>query len=148
MSQVLVSKYAQCPFSAAVELAEKIVGRRKGMYVTPSPPFGERVQFAAASTDDSTDDARKHEALLIAWHPKSSSLFPDFRGVVTVRPEYRGARLRLHGEYTPPYGAAGKVFDVIVGRTLARRTMDHFLDELAADIEAAYSQECKDTKTA
>jgi hypothetical protein len=140
MAQVSVTTYAECPFSATVELAEKVVGQRKGMYVSPSPPFGERVHFAAASTDDSSDDARKHDALLIAWRPQSR-LFPEFRGVLTVRPERHGSRLRLHGDYAPPYGMAGKAFDLVLGRTLARRTMHHFLNELRAEIEAAYHDE-------
>jgi hypothetical protein len=149
MSRLSVTKLAHCPFSAAVELSEKVVAGRKGMYVTPSAPFGERVHFAAASTDDCTDEARKHEALLVAWRPQAYALFPDFHGVVTVRPEQRGgAELRLHGEYTPPYGAPGKVFDAILGRMLALATMRHFLDDLAADIDAAYANERKQTTTA
>lgn len=147
MSQIRVTKYAECPFSAAVELAEKVVGRREGMNVSPSPPLGERVRFKAVSTDDCTDDARKHDALLIAWRPQTSGLFPEFRGALTVRPEYHGSRLQLNGDYVPPYGAAGKFFDFIVGRSLARRTMHHFLDELAADVEAAYSDERKHATT-
>jgi hypothetical protein len=143
MTQIRVTKHANCPFSAAVELAEKAVHARKGMFVTPSAPFGERVRFTAATTGDRSDETRKHEALLIAWQPQASVFFPDFRGVVTVRPEQRGARLRFQGEYTPPYGTAGKVFDVVVGRTLARRTMHRFLDELSAEIEAAYAEERK-----
>ena len=148
MSQIPVTRYADCPFSATVELAGKVVERRKGMNVSPSPPFGERVRFAAASTDDSTDEARKHDALLVAWQPQTRQLFPDFRGALTVRPEHRGSRLQLDGQYAPPYGTAGKVFDLLVGRRIARRTMSHFLDELTSEIEAAYAVERNQNKPA
>ena len=141
MARIRTDRYVDCPFSAAVELAEKAVGRRKGMYITPAPPLGERVRFTAASTDDVTDEARKHDALLIAWRPQTEKIFPEFRGVLTVRPQDRGVSLRLTGEYTPPYGAAGKVFDLFAGRMIARRTMRHLLDELAGEIESAYQEE-------
>jgi hypothetical protein len=146
MSLVRVSQYAACPFSAAVELAEKILVHRQGMHVSPSAPFGERVHFRAATTDDYTDEARKHEALLIAWRPRSP-LFPEFRGVVTVRPEHRGVLLHLQGDYAAPFGAAGKIFDFVIGRAIARRTMQNFLRELAAEIEAAYFEERKAAET-
>lgn len=141
MTEIRAKKFVDCPFSAAIELAEKAVGRRKGLYVTPAPPLGERVRFTAASTDDVTDEARKHDALLIAWRPQTAKMFPEFRGVLTVRPKHQGVSLRLTGQYAPPYGPAGKVFDLFAGRMIARRTMRHLLDELAGEIESAYQEE-------
>jgi len=141
MTSVHVHRYLHCPFSAAVELAEKAVARRDGFYLTPSPPLGERVRFAAASTTDTTDQARKHDALLIAWRPQTPHLFPDFRGAVTVRPQHRGAMLRLDGCYEPPFGLLGRVFDVFVGRSIAKQTMLQFLKDLAGDIEREYEKE-------
>ena len=148
MTQLHISRYVDCPFSAAIELAEKAVSQRNGFYLTPSPPLVERVRFAAATTADATDDVRKHDALLIAWRPQTRGMFPDFRGVLTVRPERRGVRLRLDGQYEPPYGAPGSVFDFFVGRAIARRTMLRLLDEFAADIESEYDRERRTNKTA
>lgn len=141
MTRIRAHRYVDCPFSAALELAEQAASRRTGLFLTFSPPIGERVHFVAASTNDETDTARKHDALLIAWRPKRRRLFPDFRGVLTVRPNGRGVSLRLAGEYEPPFGRLGDAFDTIAGRAIAKRTMDHFLHDLADDIERAYKVE-------
>jgi hypothetical protein len=141
MTHVQRKRFVACPFSAAVELAERAANRRSGLYVTPSPPFGEHVRFAVATTPDSTDSARKHDALLIAWRPQTARIFPDFRGALTVRPHGAGVTLQIDGEYEAPYGAVGKLFDRIIGRTLADRTMKRLLDDFARDIEAEYRAE-------
>lgn len=148
MTQVHITRYADCPFSAAMELAEKVVGARKDLYVTPTVPLAERVHFAAASTNDRSDECRKHDALLVAWSPENRRMFPDFRGVLTVRPEHRGVWIRMTGEYAPPFGTAGKLFDLMFGRALARKTMHHFLDDVATGVEAAYRDERQHTTTA
>jgi hypothetical protein len=147
MSRIRVNHYADCPFSAAIELAEKTARRRPDLFVSPAPPFGERVLFTAASTDDRTDEARKHDALLVAWRPETAA-YPEFRAVLTARPERRGTLLSLYGDYEPPYGGSGKFFDLLIGRSIARRTMRRFLAGLAADVEAAYAEERKHYKSA
>ncbi len=139
MTQVREKRFVACPFSAAMELAEKSVNRRAGLYLTPAPPLGERARFAVASTHDSSDEARKHDALLIAWRPQTTGLFPDFRGVLTVRPHHSGVTLQLEGAYDPPYAVIGKFFDIVAGRRIAHRTMRRLLDDFAHDIEAEYA---------
>lgn len=141
MTQFCVNRYVECPFSAAMEFAELALARRPDLYVTPSPPFGERVRIAATSVEDTTDLARNHDALLLAWRPQAQGMFPDFRGVLTIRPKRSGVWMRLTGAYEPPYGTLGKAFDAIAGRMLAQRTMRHLLADLAADIEAQYEEE-------
>jgi len=148
MTHIRAARYVECPFSAALEFAEKAVRGRPGFYLTPSPPLGEKVMVSAKSADDSSDDARKHDALLIAWRPQTRGMFPDFHGALTVRPELRGALLQLNGRYEPPFGFAGKLFDVIVGRSIARSTLANLLSDLALDIEAQYQEERRQNKTA
>ncbi len=140
MTRVRVRHYVDCPFSAALELSEKAVNKRSEFYLTPAPPLGERAAFSAKSTTDSTDSARKHDALLIAWRPRNKA-FPEFRGVITARPYHRGALLRLSGQYQAPFGIAGAVFDVIAGRVIARSTLKHLLQELVLDVEEQYREE-------
>jgi hypothetical protein len=140
-SKVCVKRYVRCPFSAAIELAEKVLGRRGDLYITPSAPVGERVTFATATATDITDDVRKHDALLLTWSPQRAGMFPKFSGSLTVRPKGRGVWLRLSGEYEPPYGPAGKVFDFVLGRSIASATMRNLLDELAQDVENEYREE-------
>jgi hypothetical protein len=45
------------------------------------------------------------------------------------------SRLTLEGEYEPPLGPAGKVFDVALGRSIARATVRRLLDALRDALE-------------
>lgn len=148
MTHLSVKRFVACPFSAAVELAERAANRVSSLYLSPFPPLGERATFAVASIPDSTDETRKHDALLIAWRPQTRRMFPNFHGVITVRPESSGVMLQLSGAYNPPYAIAGKAFDLLAGRSIAKRTMVHLLDELAAGIQTEYTAEKRDRQMA
>lgn len=148
MTKISVAQYVECPFSAAMEYAEKAILEKKELYLTPAPAVAERARFTAATTADASDVSRGHDALLIAWQPRNQRLFPEFRGVLTARPKGRGVWLRLTGQYAPPYGIPGKIFDLLVGRIIARETMRHLLSELAGDIELNYRKEKLQHKTA
>jgi hypothetical protein len=141
MTKVREKRFVACPFSAAVEFAERAANRHRDLYLTPGPPLGERVSFAVAATEDSSDETRKHDALLIAWRPQTRGLFPDFRGVLTVRPQRAGVVLQIDGEYEPPFGLPGKIFDFIIGRAIAHRTMRNLLDYIAQSIQREYEAE-------
>lgn len=148
MTQLREKHYVACPFSAAVELAERAAKRHARMYLTPAAPLGERARFTVASTPDSSDEVRKHDALLLAWRPQTAGVFPDFHGVLTVRPNHAGVTLQLDGAYDPPFGAFGKVFDVLAGRRIARQTMRHLLDDFAREIEDEYATERRENQPA
>jgi hypothetical protein len=70
------------------------------------------------------------EGVALAWRPAWRG-FPSFGGTLTVRPAGKKTVLVLEGSYEPPGGVAGRLFDWVVGRKLAARTMDAFLDQLA-----------------
>jgi hypothetical protein len=148
MTQLEVKRFVACPFSAAAELAERAASGLSNLYLSPFPPLGEPVVFAMVSTPDKSDEARKHDALLIALRPQTRGMFPDFHGVLTVRPERSGVLLQLSGGYDPPYALAGKIFDLIAGRSIAKRTMHRLLDGFADRIEAEYEAERRDRQTA
>ena len=148
MTQIREKRFVACPLSAAMKLAEKSVNRRADLYLTPAPPLGERARFAVASTHDSSNEARKHDALLIAWRPQTTGIFPDFRGVLTVRPHHSGVTLQMEGAYDPPYAVMGKVFDIVAGRRIAHRTMRRLLDDFAHDMEAEYAAEKREPQPA
>ena len=148
MTRIESNRYVDCPFSATLDIAEKVVSRRCGLYLTPAPALGERVRFAALSTDDASDQARKHTALLLAWRPQNEGLFPNFAGVLTFRPSNHGARMLLSGRYEPPFGIFGRMFDAVFGRSIARRTMLALLDDLGSEIESEYRAERRSHRTA
>ena len=135
MTVVRVQRWVDCPFSAVIEFAGVILHDRGDVTVSPVPLVGEHVSVQSSEARDYTDTVRHHEALLLAWQPPHRNLFPNFRGVFTVRPKRGGAWLRLQGEYSPPLGRMGALFDALVGRLVARQTMARFLKEIACAVE-------------
>ena len=126
MSEVHVTSYCECPFSAVMEFAQLSLKERGRMQVSPISTVTENVSHATKLVDDGTDATRRHDALLVAWKPDNTAL-PDFRGVLTVRPKDRGVWMRLQGNYEPPFGLAGKIFDTLAGNRIASRTMQRLL---------------------
>jgi hypothetical protein len=73
----------------------------------------------------------------VAWQAAGRErLFPTFNGELQAFEAHEGTRLRLTGTCTVPLGAIGRVGDVVVGRRLARRSLDDLLERLARRIEA------------
>jgi hypothetical protein len=109
------------------------------MQVSPVAAAAENVSHATKVVDDGTDSARLHDALLLAWKPDHNAASPDFRGVLTVRPKDRGVSMRLQGNYKPPFGLAGKIFDAVAGHRIASRTMQRLLGQVIQDVESKWS---------
>ena len=141
MSEVQVTHQCACPFSAVIEFAEKALNESRSMRVSPVPVVAETVHAMAAVVDDSSDDVRRHDALLLVWKPDHRGMFPDFQGVLTARPSGRGAELSLHGRYQPPLGLPGAIFDAVAGRHIARMTMGRVLADLCKEIEHKWNAE-------
>jgi len=135
MSEVRVGHYCECPFSTAILFAQRALREQHGLQVSPVESAAENVSHAIKVVDDRTDRSRLHDALLLAWKPEHRGLFPDFSGVLTVRPKDHGVWMRLQGRYNPPFGIAGKLFDIVAGRRIAERTARRLLDQLTAEIE-------------
>ncbi|MGB6740442.1 MAG: hypothetical protein WBE59_08295 [Candidatus Cybelea sp.] len=72
----------------------------------------------------------QREGLAFSWRPVWRG-FPAFGATLTVRPSGKKTEVVLDGSYEPPGGPLGRVFDSIVGRRLAERTMDEFLKQIA-----------------
>jgi uncharacterized membrane protein len=62
--------------------------------------------------------------------------FPDFHGALRLRiASVEETRLSLEGTYQPPFGAFGAVFDLVIGRRIARATMRDLLQRLGDAME-------------
>lgn len=133
-----------CPFSALIEFTEAALRDRPHIVLSPAPPIAKHADVETQLSDDASDEARKHDALLIAWRP-GLPLFPNFRGVLTVRPQRRGAWLRIEGTYEPPFGIGGRVFDAIAGRAIAKLTLSRLLGSLGKEAERRWQAERKVT---
>lgn len=79
-----------------------------------------------------------NDEIRISWAPADDSPYPAFDGRLIVWGS--GAEgesfIELAGEYEPPWGAAGQIFDDAVGHLIADRTAHEFLVTLRDGILA------------
>jgi len=146
VTRVVVERIAACPFSVAhdytvdflrdaersvdvhVPLRDFVVGLR-GEVSRP-------VRLVFALHPDETEDGRLHDAMLVEWRA-GTRLFPHFHGTLRLRiADVEHTRLTFEGAYRPPGGALGALFDVVLGRWIARATMDEMLGRIAVGLEA------------
>jgi hypothetical protein len=95
--------------------------------------FSKRVRVTyAAAIDPMHFDQPWH----VHWEPEPGGIYPSFDGQLVVRADdsYRFGILELQGTYTPPLGAAGKLFDAALGHTIAAATAQRLLQNIAADM--------------
>lgn len=78
---------------------------------------------------------RYEEALNVTWRTTTSNAFPTLRGVLTARAHSTHATLHFVGSYAPPFGIAGRFFDRIVGRFIARISIETLLHDIKRSIE-------------
>jgi hypothetical protein len=73
----------------------------------------------------------------IAWKPKGTDLLPSFNGLLRFQYDenYGNTWLVIEGDYEPPLGLAGKVFDEVAGQRIARTTLRALLDEFRSTLE-------------
>jgi hypothetical protein len=93
-----------------------------------------RVLTHSLRQPDVTESGRRHEEIAFDWVAKSRFL-PDFRGVLRFRIEYEKTRVILLGEYAPPFGWFGRLFDRVVGRHIAEAGMRGLVHRLARILE-------------
>lgn len=144
MTTVRATRFVDCPFSAVIEFSEEALHERTDVSLSPAPPLSQQVHVTTRTAEDVTDAARRHDALLVAWRPVLAALFPEFHGAFTVRPKGRGSWLRIQGSYEPPFGALGRVFDVLLGRHIAEWTLAHLLRDVASSAERRWHSFCKE----
>ncbi len=144
ISRVSVERLVQVPFSVAHDYAEdffRAAERDVEVRVPLRFGFGLRrrikrpVDLVFAMHPDETDDGRAHDAMLIEWKA-GSPLFPNFHGTLRLRiASVEATGLTLEGAYVPPFAPLGLIFDRLVGRRIARATMNELLERLALAME-------------
>jgi hypothetical protein len=92
-----------------------------------------RVEARAGKDDDNLNDVVR-----IAWEPEGPVIFPRFEGALIAWGEDDPAQsfIELRGHYTPPLGAAGQIFDELIGYEIAQATAREFLRDIKRDIES------------
>lgn len=73
----------------------------------------------------------------VSWEPVGlQRVLPSFTGDLRIGPaEGRGAALELRGTYRVPLGPVGRFGDSVVGHRVARRSLDRYVDRLAARLD-------------
>ena len=79
----------------------------------------------------------------VRWEAEGDGPFPIFEGELNVEADedYQSFFLTLEGGYEPPGGAAGQVFDAVIGRHVAVAAARGLLAQLCAEIEAGFAAE-------
>ena len=74
----------------------------------------------------------------VNWSARDGGPFPVFYGALAVEQLSSGDRigLVLSGNYVPPFGRFGALFDAVVGHRIAHATARDLLSDIAACIEA------------
>jgi hypothetical protein len=79
-----------------------------------------------------------HDELKMRWTPIGGGPLPTFNGSLKMHPEGGKTELVLAGEYEPPMGKMGEVFDAVIGKRIAEATAQALLHQLKENIEADF----------
>lgn len=141
VTQIFAAKDVKCPFSATIEFIERLHRTGSDHVIGPLARLRTPVVCNLHEVRDFTDETRIHEALVLHWKARANIPVPEMNGLLTVRPNGPLTQLRMEGQYEPPLGLPGRLFDALVGRHIARRTISLFLAELRTFIEAEWEKE-------
>lgn len=141
-TEISVSALAQCSFSIAEEYATEYLRRAEaggpeGTIRVPWPwpwPFGllrHHVTLSFGIHEDVLEGGRRHDELRFHWE-SGTPFLPNFRGTMRFRIEDLRTRVYVEGDYMIPLGAAGYCFDQVVGKRLARASLQELTDRVAA----------------
>jgi PAS domain S-box-containing protein len=135
MTALHVVRDVRSPFSLTIDLVEAYHAAHPDHRVGPFGWARAHVQCEASRVRDVSDRSRRHEALSFTWRCGGWFPLPEVHGFITVRPHGTLTRLTLDGQYTPPGGIAGRVFDTLVGRRIAKRSIQRLVREMALFVE-------------
>lgn len=127
----------RCPFSIAEEYVGEYLRRAEhggAEGVLHVGALGRRVRLNFGRRSDPQERGRRHDELVLHW-TSGSPLLPDFNGTIAFRIAAPDTRVIVEGAYRPPFGLAGRAFDALAGRRIARATIRDLVDHLAADAE-------------
>lgn len=79
----------------------------------------------------------------VHWEAEAGGPYPVFDGELTIGADEddHAFWLVLDGRYAPPGGAAGAVFDAVVGHRIAAASARGLLGEMRAEIESVFKAE-------
>ncbi len=140
---ITTSTLADCPFSMATEYAQEYLHNAEAGGVEsfvrvpwfPSlPAFERRVRMNFGLHADLTEVGRRHDEIQLRWH-SGMPLLPNFRGTICFRIEAMGTLLLIEGTYDAPLGVFGRCFDEVIGKRIARASLQDLGHRLAGFLE-------------
>lgn len=141
MTTIYAKCSTHCPFSATIEMIERLHRSGAAHTVGPFSSVHTRVRCEVAAVGDYTDRTRVHEALAVRWKAHARIPLPSMRGMITVRPDGPATQVRMEVKYRPLFGVAGRAFDWLAGKRIAQRSIERFLDELKTFVERQWAEE-------
>lgn len=154
MSTLFHRRYLACPY----DRARHILADTLQDLATSGRPVIQRLRVPFPNTDGSAASIEKDVTITygvgkdplhfdqpwtVHWTPSNGGPFPEFNGALTVRADedYMTCALELRGNYEPPLGLPGALFDTVLGSRIASATAREFLKEIGTRIEARYREE-------
>jgi hypothetical protein len=132
-----------CPFSIAQEYAADYFRRAENGHDEAEirvpirffpPAFHRRVELRFGIRRDASDAGRAHDEIRVRWNT-GTPLLPDFHGTVRLRISGAATRVLVEGAYRAPLGAAGRLFDKLIGAYIARVSVSDLAHRIAANLE-------------
>jgi hypothetical protein len=79
----------------------------------------------------------------VDWKDAHSGPYPHFHGKLSVESDedYGSFWLVLKGDYQPPGGVGGQLFDAVIGKRIAEKTAHGLLAEIAGESERHFADE-------
>ena len=144
--------YVKCPYTRAKaflrEALDRLAENHEQKQITLKVPFAEGMAQGALRKDvlatysQGIDPMHFDHPYRIHWKAEGGA-FPVFDGELTVRADedYTTSILGLTGDYEPPMGIAGAVFDAIAGSRIAKATAQELLKSIAMSMEQRHAVE-------
>ena len=148
LSEISAEKMCECPFSIAQQYIESYLKEAEAggtaavihlPLATPIISFGRKVAMTFSLAPDETEPGRSHDEVLVRWN-SGVPLLPDFRGSIRYRIAGLRTLVRIDVVYKPPLGTLGAMFDRIIGKWLATRTINDLLRRIKTRLEKQQSE--------
>lgn len=142
-TSIHVERQCTCPFSIAQEYAVAYLKAAEAggpearigiSWPKPLPVLRRRVWFSFGLALDVAEAGRLHDEIRLRWNG-GSALFPNFRGTVRFRIAGAGTIVLFDGTYEPPLRIAGLCFDRVIGRWIAKRTLQDLARRICDESE-------------
>lgn len=130
MTRIVRTVRIDAPESAVADRVQNFFSRNPKLQVKALGSSVASVDLQYYLLFDWLSTAPHREGVALAWRPAWRG-FPSFGATLTIQRADNETVLVLEGSYDPPGGAPGRFFDWMVGRKLAARTMDGFLNQVA-----------------